>query len=489
MIKQIRQSAVPLVSIETSDPAQAVRACVASLNGKSDGVPIVEWDIVRGFVGRNKIGADWLKDWYDPMAMQLPEALGKVAETVPSGLMVFMHNVQRVLERDGVAQGIWLCRDAFKGQGATLVLLGTGIKLPGELGSDVVVLNEPAPDRKRIEEIVEGIVKDARKAGANIPEDYDKANIAGAALGLLSEFDVEQSLSLSVSKSGIDPKNVWKRKIERLKAITGAEITIDNPDFSAVAGCENVKSEIRGFIEGRQRPGVVLFADEIEKLFAGAGTDLSGVSTNLVGQFLTWTAERKARGFLLAGVPGAGKTWTATCAAGEAKVPFIKIADIKGSLVGESEAKLRAILKAADALAGDGSVLLIASCNWIDTLSPDVMARFTMGTFFYDFPGDDELAALWAMYIAKFDLAGHAVPESRGWVGREIEVACWRAWQYRRKLRDVAQNIVPSCVAQKAKLEALRKACSGRFLSASQPGVYEARDFNRAATGRTLTVE
>lgn len=464
---------MPLLGIETADPAATVRSCMATLNGKAEAIPIASWDIGKGLVGLNSAGVSAVS-WYDPLTMALPDILKGMAD-MPKGSLVFLHNIQRFFDRDGVAQGLWNLRDTFKASGSTVVLVGPSLKLPPELTSDVIILSEKAPSRDEVLEIVDRILTAAGKAGADVAK-VDKPAVTGALLGLASAFDIEQTLSLSIGKTGVDVPACWERKIQRLKATTGAEITINNPTFDALAGCENVKSELKAFIGGRQKPGVILFIDEIEKVFAGAGTDLSGVSTNLVGMFLSWTADRSARGFLFPGVPGAGKTHTSRCTAGEAKVPLVKAGDLKGSLVGESEGKLRALLNAVDALAGDGSVLLLASCNWVDSLSPDVMARFTMGQFFYDFPDAKERESLWKMFTRKLELPKQDLPESDGWVGREIESCCWRSWQYNRPLVDVAKNICPSAISQKQKLEALRKACSGRFLSASKPGLYQARD-------------
>lgn len=480
-LKAIRRAGVPLAAFESADAAATVRGCISALNGKAsaargeEALPLIQWDIARGLAGLNKPGKAAIK-WYDPLSHPLPEILKNLADSVPDRGVVFLLNVHRFFDRDGVTQGLWNLRDAFKASGATCVLVSPmPIKLPAELSSDVVVVSEPAPDAAEVDGIVDRIVTDAKKAGANV-DTADKGKVRDSLLGLQSAFDVEQTLSLSLSKEGVDVPGCWDRKIKRLRSSTGAEISINNPTFDALAGCENVKSELRAFINGRQRPGVVLFMDEVEKLFAGAGTDLSGVSTNLVGIFLTWTAERRAKGFLLPGVPGAGKTWTAHCTAGEAGIPLFKLADMKASLVGESEGKLRAALSAVDALAGDGSVLMIASCNWVDTLAPDIMARFTMGQFFYDFPDAKEREALWKMYVRKLELPDTEFPASEGWVGREIESCCWRAWQYDKPLKDVAANICPSAVSQRAKLDALRKSCSGRFLSASKPGLFEAVD-------------
>jgi len=52
----------------------------------------------------------------------------------------------------------------------------------------------------------------------------------------------------------------------------------------------------------------VVFCDEIEKAFAGTGTDLSGVTTEMTGTILTWMQNREADGlYPYSGRPGRQK--------------------------------------------------------------------------------------------------------------------------------------------------------------------------------------
>jgi hypothetical protein len=363
---------------------------------------------------------------------------------------------------------------------STLVLLGPSLALPQEISSDVVVTTEPAPDAKEIGEIVAKLYAAASKAAKAkdiiLPEMTPELGrlATDAALGLLSRFDVEQTLSLALGREGLDIQEIWKRKIARVKLQSGAEIWTDCPDFSALAGCQQIKGFLKSYIEGRRPPGCILFLDEIEKMLAGAGTDSSGVTGKMLGQFLTWTQDRKVDGLLLLGVPGAGKSATAKCTAGAAKAPCFRLsfAEAQGSLVGESEKNLKSALASVDAISG-GKVLMIATCNSLDSLAPELMGRFRLGTFFYDYPSPEENAALWDMYLKRFGLPAETVlPPSSNWVGREIESACYQAWLFNKPVKEVTQYIVPQCISQKAKLEELRNKVSGRFLSASFPGVY-----------------
>jgi hypothetical protein len=158
-LKAVRRAGVPLVAYETPDPAATIAGCIAALNGRKKGEedwPMISWDIVRGLIGLNKPGQEAI-GWYDPLAMQLPEIL-KGLQDVPGGSIVFLHQITRFFERDGVLQGLWLLRDAFKGKqprAATCVMLGASFKLPAELQHDVVIISEPLPDETGLAEITD----------------------------------------------------------------------------------------------------------------------------------------------------------------------------------------------------------------------------------------------------------------------------------------------------------------------------------------------
>ncbi|MFT4298205.1 MAG: AAA family ATPase [Aeromicrobium sp.] len=74
-------------------------------------------------------------------------------------------------------------------------------------------------------------------------------------------------------------------------------------DLAAVLGMYVGQSEsrLREALEGAERVApCVLWIDEIEKGLAGAGSDSTGVTTRLVGQFLYWLQESKSKVFTVA---------------------------------------------------------------------------------------------------------------------------------------------------------------------------------------------
>jgi hypothetical protein len=65
-------------------------------------------------------------------------------------------------------------------------------------------------------------------------------------------------------------------------------------------------------------------------------------------------------------------------------------------------------------------------------------------------------------------------PEDDGWTGAEIKECCRKAWRLKLSLQESAAYIVPVSRSAADQIDALRRQASGRFLSASQPGVYSA---------------
>jgi len=99
-------------------------------------------------------------------------------------------------------------------------------------------------------------------------------------------------------------------------------------------------------------PRVVFFVNEIEKAFAGTGTDMSGVKTEMTGTMLTWMQDRRADGVIAIGPPGAAKSEVAKAAGNTAGIPTVAfdLSAMWSSLVGGSGERLRSALHVADAI-------------------------------------------------------------------------------------------------------------------------------------------
>jgi SpoVK/Ycf46/Vps4 family AAA+-type ATPase len=220
-------------------------------------------------------------------------------------------------------------------------------------------------------------------------------------------------------------------------------------------------------------PRVVVFLDEIEKAFAGTGTVLSGVKTEMAGILLTWMQDHEAEGTIFLGPPGAAKSAIGKATGNTACVPTIAfdLSAMQDSLVGASGERLRSALQVVDAVS-QGRSLWIATCNSIASLPPELRRRFTLGTFFFDLPDAREREAIWKLYLVEYGVAGERPPDD-GWTGAEIKECCRKAARLRISLQEAASYIVPVSRSAAEQIRALRQQASGRFTSASKPGVYE----------------
>jgi len=175
----------------------------------------------------------------------------------------------------------------------------------------------------------------------------------------------------------------------------------------------------------------VLYADEIEKSLAGAGssgqTD-SGVTARVFGSLLTWLNDHES------------------------------------------------------------DVFFVGTCNDASKLPPEfARAERFDGVFFVDLPGSDQKDAIWAIYTRHYGLdAKQARPDDANWTGAEIKSCCRLASLLDMPLAQAAQNVVPVAVTAGDKIESLRQWAAGRCLSADRSGVYS-REQERAG-GRVQRV-
>jgi SpoVK/Ycf46/Vps4 family AAA+-type ATPase len=154
---------------------------------------------------------------------------------------------------------------------------------------------------------------------------------------------------------------------------------------------------------------------------------------------------------------------------------------MKGSLVGDSEAAMRAALKVISAVSGDRTFFVV-TCNNLDSLPPELKSRFTAGTWFFDLPDAEERDAIWKIHLGKYELVDADRPDDEGWTGREIRQCCDLAWRLECSLAEAAAFVVPVSKSAKDTVDGLRTKAVDRFISASYTGTYR-RPVAKAAAG------
>jgi hypothetical protein len=494
-LKSLRRISAPLVAIRTPDPAATLIAASAAINGNA---PKASWDVSGGFRPINEAGEAALSAMLDgatPDSVTNPADALLALRNAPRDMVVFMLNLHRFLESSDsnmatlVMQGVWNLRDLYKTNRRMLVILAPSITLPAELTQDVVILDEALPGREAIREMVSDL-----HSSADLPAPADDVlDRAVDALRGLPMFTAEQVTASSLSRDGVDLDGLWERKRSMIEQTPGLSVYRGAEKFADLGGVESIKGFLGRLINGKKRPKLVVFIDEVEKGLAGAtaGTgDNTGVSQDILQNLLTFMEDRQSKGLIFVGPPGAAKSACAKAVGAEAEVMTVQLdlGGLKGSLVGQTEARIRAALQVVSAVS-DGEVLFIATCNKEADLPPELKRRFSLGTWFFDLPTEAERESIWKIWTSKYGIDAATYPLHQPYTGAEIRNVCDLADRLGISLDDACQYLVPVSVSGAAQLEGLRNAADGRFLSASSPGVYRKPKKEAPKASRNISLD
>jgi SpoVK/Ycf46/Vps4 family AAA+-type ATPase len=300
--------------------------------------------------------------------------------------------------------------------------------------------------------------------------------VLDAAAGL-TRYEAEGAFALSLTRhNALRPETIWELKAQTLRRNNLLTLHRGQERFDSLGGLANLKD----FCRRALRPGKCV----------------------------------SARGVLLLGVPGSGKSMIARSLGNETGRPTLTldVGALYGSLVGQTESNVRQALRVADAMApcilytdevdkglsgiggqGDSGVstrlfgalltwlaehetevFFIATANDISRLPPEfTRAERLDAVFFLDLPNSSEKDVIWSMYRQQFSIPdSQARPDDTSWTGAEIRSCCRLATLLDVTLTQAAHHVVPVAVTAAESVERLRGWASGRCLSASAPGIY-----------------
>jgi len=412
-MKNYLKAGYPVLWVQTHEEARAI----ASLSQEAEGYHIYSWDIVAG-----------LKDHATGQARQMPDPLKplQTAPTLPESSILFLLDFHKFISSVEVFRTMKNLIPILKATDRHLVIVSPVLSIPVELEKDITVLNFHLPTVAELLETASRIVSENELAIA-IDE---KAIAAGKGLTL---HEAENAMALSlVTEKTFSKKIIEKEKLQAIRKSGLMELYEAVPE-DQLGGLEPLKRYIHNRKRGFEDPCLPA-----------------------------------PRGILLVGLPGAGKSLTAKVTASVLDFPLIRldIASLKGSLVGESEAKMRQALSLIDAVApcvvwideiekalggvqssnrtdgGTTSAMfgflltwmqesrtrkyIIATSNDIDdllTISQGALLRRFDDIFFVDLPSFDERQEILSIMNKRYntDLSLDLCAKMEGWTGAEIE--------------------------------------------------------------------
>lgn len=423
----------PLLWLQTHEEERALASLLRvreAMAAKKD-INLYVWSATRGLCDRE--GKEVAPQTVGDPVQALEHVFHGPAEAIYVFLDMQRHFMPVIVRL--IRDAVWTVKHTRK----SLVFVGESASIPEDLGADATLFLYPPPDMAEMERLVDEI---AVQEGQPVPDGKIRDTLARALLGL-TRREAERVLRRGIAKRGtLDAAcaaGVLDEKEQTVRKDGILEFCRPRVSFADVGGLEPLKN---WFTRRRQ------------------AFDPAGLRFGL----------RPPRGVVLAGVPGCGKSLSAKALAADWEVPLLRLdlGKVYGSLLGESEDRLRRALATAEAVSpcvlwidelekafsGLGNVrdsgvarrlfgtfltwledrtapvFVAATANDIRHLPPEFTRKGRFDEiFFVDLPGAQERASIFRLHLARrgcdpqsFDLAALA-EAAKGYSGAEIEAA------------------------------------------------------------------
>lgn len=513
-LKTLLNSSTPIVVLETVEEIRAVRLVHAAASPLN--LAVFEWTIASGLVRcENNAGAYTQR--FTPATRATPnysaepnaqaiynsrdpsQALSNL-EAISTEAVFILKDFHRHMADPVVVRKLRDVGQKFSTNRRTVVITAPSVEVPPELASLVEFLELPLPDKPRLRQMIDEVFMRLAQ-GHDLDRNLDAGGLDGVADNLrgLTEEEADRAISHAiVNRRGLTPEtmtDVLDAKKELLRHSGSLEFIDSSDKLAGVGGLDNLKQWLA------QRRGS--WEDSARKF----GLD-------------------PARGVIILGVQGCGKSLCARSIAGEWSLPLVKFdsAAIYDKYIGETEKHIQQVFRVAEALApcvlwidelekvfaGSGAdsasvdagvssrllasflswmqdrkapVFVAATCNNVNALPPELIRKGRFDElFFVDLPSQRERKQILALQLSKhnrdaanFDLDSVATA-ARGFSGAEIEAAMqsalYTAYSKKQELNtqtllDVISQTVPLSVTRAEEIEAQRAWAKTRAVPAS----------------------
>jgi hypothetical protein len=510
-LKVLMDSSTPIVIVETVEETRAVRLVHAAASPLK--LAVFEWTIATGLVRcgddvsatTQRFTSTRVANYSaEPSAQAIynsrdpSQALSNL-ESISAEAVFILKDFHRHMADPVVVRKLRDVGQKFSSNRRTVVITAPTIEVPPELASLVEFLELPLPDEPRLRQMVDEVFTRLAQ-GHDLRRTLDQTGLNAVAENLrgLTEEEADRAISRAiVNRRGLTPEtltDVLDAKKELLRHSGSLEFVDVSDKLTAVGGLDNLKQWLA------QRRGS--WEDSARKF----GID-------------------PARGVIILGVQGCGKSLCARAIAGEWSLPLVKFdsAAIYDKYIGETEKHIQQVFRVAEALApcvlwidelekvfagsadsasvdaGVSSRLLAAflswmqdrkapvfvaaTCNNVTALPPELIRKGRFDElFFVDLPNQLERKQILSLQLIKhnrdaasFDL-DRVAAGAHGFSGAEIEAAVqsalYSAYSKKQELStqvliDVISQTVPLSVTRAEEIDAQRVWAKTRAVPAS----------------------
>jgi len=415
-----------LIVISTVEESRAVDA-VADVCRKTQ-KECYAWDLAAGF---NKLMGAQALEGADPIT-----ALASIVKAADQPAVFILKDFHEFWKEVRVKRSLRNLAQDLRQTRKSVVVVTPESNLPKELQDEGVQMDFALPGVDEIREVLDQLAKTPRLRVDLTPTGREK--LLQAAVGL-SHIQAQRAFSQAIVRDGVlDDTDIEVVTAEKKTIIRDSEAlefytATEHPDD--VGGLEVLKNWLklreRAFTEEARAYGLPM-----------------------------------PKGIALIGIPGTGKSLTAKMISSAWRLPLLRldVGSLFGSLVGESEERVRKALHLAEAIAPcvmwidelekslaqgglDGGtsqrvfgtiltwmqdkrapVFVVATANDVAALPPELLRRGRFDeVFFLDLPTLDERREIFSVHLAKRRrlpeeyMLDRLARESAGYVGAEIE--------------------------------------------------------------------
>ena len=309
-LSELVRAAFAGIYVRSSDHDDAIAEIAALCH--ANGWTLATWDVDRGLAIAGHPDGSIANNAAATDPLAAVRALAGLATSDGTAVLV-LRNFHRFIGSAEIVQTLDTRVVAGRRDRTFVVILSPVVQLPPELERQFVVVDHDLPDKDQLAVIARGVATEP----GELPGGDALAAVLDAAAGL-TRVEAENAFGLSLVRHGrLAPDVLWELKAQALKTSGLLTLHRGGETFADLGGLDALKGFCTRALRRRDDPTV------------------------------------RPRGVLLLGVPGTGKNCFARALGNETGRPTVvlDVGALMGSLVGETERRIREALRAVDAMA------------------------------------------------------------------------------------------------------------------------------------------